>query len=232
MRLANSQGFETGIVTNGYWAVGVEEAIAALEPLASLRLVDLSVSTDRFHGEEESAEWRHIREATSHLGIPVDTISIAPPCAPVREGDLRFRGRAAERLVAGLPLVPWDTLNSCPHETLDDPTRVHVDPFGNVHLCQGLLLGNVRERPLEEWVEAYCPEAHPIVGPLLTEGPAGLVRRYHLPHAAAYVEECHLCYRAREALRARFPQFLGPDQVYGRTIGPPRQRPVISDTCI
>lgn len=217
MRLAAGQGFETGIVTNGYWAVGVEEAVAALEPLAAFALVDLSVSTDRFHGEaDESAEWRRIREAASRLGIPADTISIAPPCTRAREGDLRFRGRAAERLTAGLPLVPWEELRSCPHEPLENPSRVHVDAFGNVHLCQGLLLGNVHEQPLDELLRSYRPEAHPIVAPLLAEGPAGLVRRYELPHAEAYVEECHLCYRAREMLRPRFPQFLGPDQVYGR----------------
>jgi hypothetical protein len=44
---------------------------------------------------------------------------------------------------------------------------------------------------------------------------AGLVRRYDLPHGKEYVEECHLCYRAREALRCRFPELLGPGQVYG-----------------
>lgn len=217
MRLAADHGFETGIVTNGYWAVGVEEAVAALEPLAAFRLVDLSVSTDRFHGEE-SAEWDRIQQAAARLGIPAGTISIAPPCAPAREGDLRFRGRAAERLTAGLPLVPWEELRSCPHEQLDDPTRVHVDAFANVHLCQGLLLGNAYEQPLDALFRSYRPQDHPIVGPLLAEGPAGLVRRYGLPHAEGYVEECHLCYRAREMLRTRFPQFLGPDQVYG---GPP-----------
>ncbi len=216
MRLAYAEGFECGIVTNGYWAVGVEEAIAALRPLIDLGLVDLSVSTDRFHGEEdESPEWQRIREAASWLGIPADTISLAPPRAPVCEGNLRLRGRAAERLVAGLPLVPWEELSTCPHEQLAEPERVHVDAFGHVHLCQGLLLGNVREQPFDTLVETYRPEAHPIVGPLLEGGPAALVRRYDLPHAQGYVEECHLCYRAREMLRERFPEYLGPQQVYG-----------------
>ena len=46
-------------------------------------------------------------------------------------------------------------------------------------------------------------------------GPAELVRRYDLPHDDAYVDACHLCYEARAALRERFPESLGPPQVYG-----------------
>jgi len=63
--------------------------------------------------------------------------------------------------------------------------------------------------------EAYDPEAHPVIGPLLTGGPAELVRRFDLPHETAYADACHLCYEARRALRDHLPDALGPDQVYG-----------------
>ena len=218
MMLAARAGFATGIVTNAYWAIGAEEAEAALRPLGALGLADLSLSTDLFHGAvAETPEYRYAREAAERLGLPVGAISIPQPCPgqPAAAGPIRYRGRAAEKLVDGMPVQPWETWRECPHEDLADPERVHVDPLGNVHLCQGLLLGNVRERPLDALLAAYDPAAHPIVGPLLAEGPAGLVRRYDVPHAAGYVEECHLCYRAREALRARFPDLLGPGQVYG-----------------
>jgi MoaA/NifB/PqqE/SkfB family radical SAM enzyme len=217
MRLAAEAGFDTGIVTNGYWAIGPEEAEVTLRPLRSLRLVDLSVSSDLFHGEEdETPEWRRARAVAEVLGVPAGAISIAQPsCEAPQEGGLRFRGRAAEKLIADLPLQPWDTFTRCSHEELADPGRVHIDPFGNVHLCQGLLVGNIHERPLDVLFAAYDPATHPIVGPLLEGGPAELVRCYNLSHEEGYVEDCHLCYRARAALRERFPDLLGPGQVYG-----------------
>src|SRR4030065_943147 len=41
-------GFKVGIVSNGYWAIGAEDAFVALQPLAGL-VQDLTVSSDLFH---------------------------------------------------------------------------------------------------------------------------------------------------------------------------------------
>ena len=90
-----------------------------------------------------------------------------------------------------------------------------MDPFGNLHICQGISIGNLFRTPLKEICETYHPDSHPIAGPLLEGGPAELVRRYGLSHGAAYADACHLCYEARRALRDRFPEILGPDQMYG-----------------
>lgn len=218
MRRAVEGGFDTGIVTNAYWATCPEDAVLWLEPLKDRRLVDLSVSSDLFHSEEaESPESRHVLKAAGLLGIPTGVISIEQPCDEIapQEGAIRYRGRAAETLVAGRPRQPWTALVECPHEDLVDPGRVHIDPLGYIHLCQGLVIGRVTEHPLDELVSNYKPEAHPIVAALLEGGPAELVRRFDLDHEAAYVEECHLCYRAREQLRGRFPELLGPGQMYG-----------------
>jgi hypothetical protein len=76
-------------------------------------------------------------------------------------------------------------------------------------------MGSLFEQPLAELVAAYDPQVHPIVGPLLAGGPVALVERYDVPHEEAYVDACHLCYLAREALRERFPKWLTPDQMYG-----------------
>jgi hypothetical protein len=92
---------------------------------------------------------------------------------------------------------------------------VHLDPLGNIHICQGISLGNIYQDELTDICSAYDPEAHPISGPLLAGGPAGLVNRYQLPHEEAYADACHLCYTARCALRSRFPEYLLPDQMYG-----------------
>jgi MoaA/NifB/PqqE/SkfB family radical SAM enzyme len=139
------------------------------------------------------------------------------PGLPVVGGGVMFRGRAAEKLVNGLPRQPWRTFTSCPYENLTDPGRVHLDPFGNLHLCQGIVMGNLFEKPLKEILDEYDPQAHPIVGPLLKGGPAQLVATYDIDHGEEYVDACHLCYRAREALRPRFPAQLRPDQMYGVT---------------
>jgi len=110
---------------------------------------------------------------------------------------------------------PWTEFTECPDEDFVDPGRVHVDAFGHVHLCQGLLMGNLWQQPLREMVAGYDPRAHPIIGPLLEGGPAALVARYDLPHEPAYADACHLCYLARDQLRGRFPEFLAPGVVYG-----------------
>ncbi len=69
--------------------------------------------------------------------------------------------------------------------------------------------------PLAEICENYSPENHPVFGPLVEEGPVGLVRKYGLAHDEAYADACHLCYEARCRLRHRFPEILRPDQMYG-----------------
>lgn len=126
-----------------------------------------------------------------------------------------FRGRAVEKLTQGLPLRDWQELTTCPHEELADPGRVHIDSMGNVHLCQGLVMGNMWQTPLAQMTRDYRPDEHPICGPLLKGGPAELVREYSLAHEASYVDECHLCYLARKALSDEFPEHLAPPQVYG-----------------
>jgi len=134
---------------------------------------------------------------------------------PVESGAIMFKGRAAVRLVEGVERHPWRVFDECPHEALDDPGRVHVDHLGHVHVCQGLTMGSLFERPLVELVDRYDPQAHPVVGPLLAGGPAALVERYDVPHEDGYVDACHLCYMARRQLRDRFPQWLTPGQMYG-----------------
>jgi hypothetical protein len=90
-----------------------------------------------------------------------------------------------------------------------------VDPFGNLHVCQGIVVGNVLRLPLWEMCKGFDPKSHPIIGPLMAGGPVELIRCYNLPHNELYADACHLCYEARKALRRRFPEFLGPDQAYG-----------------
>ena len=223
---AAALGFKVGMVTNGYWAVSKRDALDWLSPFAGL-VSDLSVSTDLFHYDDLiSPQSRHALAAAHELDIPMGTIVCEQPGEsrdgygqpvgePIEGGAIMFRGRAAFQLAPQRANQPWGSFRECPHERLDDPGRVHVDPTGEVHLCQGISIGNLFNHPLKELIERYEPDKHPIVGPLLDHGPAGLVEAYQLSHDGEYADACHLCYTARLQLRDRFPAELAPDSVYG-----------------
>jgi MoaA/NifB/PqqE/SkfB family radical SAM enzyme len=231
VRLARAAGMKTGLVTNAYWATASEDADLWLGPLCGHELYDLSLSDDAFHSgdEEESAAKRALGSAKK-LGLAVRTICIEEPKVeerpagggegqeagqPIVGGDVVFRGRAVDKLIGGLPRKPWSSFTECGREELENPGRVHVDAFGNVHVCQGLSMGNMWKRPLSEIVDSYDAMSHPICGPLLRGGPAELARAYGVEVEEGYVDECHLCYSVRKALLKRFPEYLGPEQVYG-----------------
>jgi MoaA/NifB/PqqE/SkfB family radical SAM enzyme len=223
VQLAADMGFEVGIVSNAYWATSVEDATEWLRPFVG-RLVDLTVSSDVFHcGESLGEKEQNALVAAKWLGIPRGVISIAEPESISKEthgqiegqGAVMFKGRAASQLVSRAKRTDYRQFTECPHEDLREPGRIHLDPFGNLHICQGVVIGNLFEKPLKEICESYDAESHPICGPLLNGGPVALVEEYALPHDSDYADACHLCYEARLALRPRFPEFLKPDQMYG-----------------
>lgn len=224
LREAKQMGFETGIVTNGYWATTLEDAIEWLKPIAEAGINDLTVSDDSFHYKKGDNRAKHAVGAARELGLPIGTIAIEEPEEYFKEiesgekpvgGAVMFRGRAAEKLLGNLPEKSWKEFRNCVDENFLSQSRVHLDPLGYVHLCQGIAMGNVKKEPLSKLIENFDPLAHPICGPILERGPVGLVEVYGVPHEDAYVDECHLCYSARLALRKRFPECLTPDQMYG-----------------
>ncbi len=228
IKLANEKGFKIGIVTNSYWATCIEDAEVWLKSLTDLGVKDLTVSDDEFHFENKDDNLSKVaRSAADKLNLHSSSISINEPKVemrseseyekgkPVIGGGVTFRGRATETLIEGLPRTKWEELKECPYEDLEGLGRVHVDPFGNAQICQGLSIGNFWETPLSELVRNYKPDNHPICGPLLRGGPAQLVRDYNIKHENSYVDECHMCYKARLALIDKYPQFLTPRQVYG-----------------
>jgi MoaA/NifB/PqqE/SkfB family radical SAM enzyme len=221
---AARRGFKVGIVTNAYWANSREDALAFLDPLRDF-IEDLTVSSDLYHYSElMSQQAQNATAAAEELGISSSILSVAQPAdaeagsslGQLTDGsEVMFRGRAISKLAGKVPQMDWKSFTACPHEDLRDPGRVHLDPLGNVHICQGISLGNVFETPLKEICEKYDPEAHPICGALLTGGPVALVTEYALPHEEKYADACALCYQARQRLRERFPEILKPDQMYG-----------------
>ena len=224
MRLAAETGFKVGVVTNCFWATSEEDALAALRPLSGV-LHDMTISTDLFHYSEMiSRQAACCQAAAKQLGIGVGVISIARPQGggaasvgqlPPGVGTVMFRGRAAAKLADGAPQQPWQSMAICPHERLDAPSRVHVDALGNLHVCQGISLGSMFQRPLVEICATYDPRTHPIIDPLLRGGPALLAQEHGVVVRPTYADACHLCYETRVALRNRFPDILTPDQMYG-----------------
>ena len=225
VREAVEAGFSAGVVSNAYWATSLEDALEWLRPLAGL-VADLTISSDLYHYDERNSQHaQDAARAAQQLGIPLGAICVAQPeetnamltvgQIPSGESAVMYRGRAACKLVSRAELQPWQRFDECPHENLREPGRCHLDPLGNLHVCQGVSLGNVFETPLKEICARYDADAHPICGPLLNGGPAALVTEYALPHEGSYADACHLCYEARQSLRERFPAILLPDQMYG-----------------
>ena len=223
VRMANDMGFSVGIVSNAYWANTVGDAEEWLRPFTG-RIEDLTVSNDYYHCGDSLGELpQNALEAARSLNIPTGTISVAQPCeeAIQSHGQLEdasavmYRGRAVQALAGKAEKHPWEGFDSCPHEDLRDPGRVHLDPLGNLHICQGVVIGNLFEKPLRDICADYEADPHPVCGPLLAGGPAALVSEYNLPHEIDYADACHLCYEARSQLRTRFPKILAPDQMYG-----------------
>ena len=226
LRVAKDHGFKTGIVTNAYWATAVEDAKEWLTPISEIGISNLSISDDVYHyGETEENLANYAYEAAKKLNLPVSKITIEDPKQylkeiewkgkPVVEGRVMFKGRAAEKLVEGLPRKPWKEFDKCFDEDFSNQSRVHIDPFGYIHVCQGITIGNIYQTSLKELLANFNPEQHSICAPILKGGPAELVREYEVEHEQEYVDECHLCYLTRLKLRKKFPNILAPDQMYG-----------------
>jgi MoaA/NifB/PqqE/SkfB family radical SAM enzyme len=220
---AAGMGFEVGIVSNAYWAISVADAVEWLQPFVGC-VNDLTISSDLFHCEKcLGEEPQNAIAAAKWLHIPTGMISIASPDGPSTasgqqpgdQSEVMYRGRAVEILAPQHMTKPWESLVSCDNEDLREPGRLHVDPQGNLHICQGIIIGNLFEKPLKQILDEYDADQHPICGALLEGGPARLVTEFALEHRPAYADACHLCYEARLAMRSRFPALIGPDQMYG-----------------
>lgn len=236
VRLARDLGFKVGIVTNAYGAISEDDAEAWLRPLAELGVAHLGISDDSFHYGEGDSPAKLGLAAARKLGIPTAPICIQKPFveampgkvqdkgAPVIGGGVRFKGRAVEKMTAGLPGRPWYKLTTCPYEDLLSPSRVHVDHYGHVHLCQGVSMGNMWQRPLSVLALEYEAASHPICGPLVRGGPALLARQYGVEPEQEYVDECHFCYLVRRGLVDRLSEYLAPRQVYGLKMIPSQNK--------
>jgi hypothetical protein len=232
IRRATELGLGTGIVTCGYYATSQQDGRLWIEPLKEAGLTLIDVSLDELHGSDEAyTHARNLIDTAKGLGLGVNIISVSDPrkCADDATCTARgedpqpsfLRGRAAHELVDGLDLHPVSTFGECTVEDLEAPTRVHMDPFGNIHVCQGIIAGNVWESSLASVVRGYDPHTHPVIGPLVEGGPARLAEVMGVCTGDSFATDCHACYEIRRAVRTEHKRWLGPAQVYGDEPDPP-----------
>jgi MoaA/NifB/PqqE/SkfB family radical SAM enzyme len=226
-RRAVQLGFHVEILSNCYWATCMDDAKEWLIPFAEAKNVELTLSSDLYHGEEWVAEEvKNAVKAAKALGLKVDVLAVKyplaeKPCPSEIEGakvglwDLAYRGRAFLKFKDKASKRNWHEFSKCPFEDFTHQQRVHIDPFGHVHVCQGISIGNAWEKPFSKIITEYNPLENPVLEPLIRGGPAALIEKFDLPHEEAYADACHLCYYARLLLRERFPGILGPGQMYG-----------------
>ncbi len=220
-------GLNVEVLTNCYWATCLDDASYYLFQIAEAGNVELVLSSDLYHGEEWVTDnVRNAVEAAKVLNLKVGIIAVKcphslKPCpkevggVKVDLGELMYRGRACEKLADKADKKPWSEFTKCPYENFPNQERVHIDPFGYVHVCQGISIGNTWQKPLSKIIEEYDPYANPILEPLIRGGPAALIEKYNIPHEDTYADACHLCYEARQKLRNKFPNILTPKQMYG-----------------
>jgi len=221
-------GFSVDILSNCYWASCPEDAMEWLLPMFQAGNVELSLSSDLYHGESwQIEEVKNAVKAANSLNMKVGILSIKYPkaetaCPREIEGakvglyELMYKGRAASELAKEADKKSWREFTKCPYEELVNPERVHVDPLGYVHVCQGISMGNAWQKPFSKIIEQYNPYVNPILEPLIRGGPVALVEKFSLPHNEVYGDACHLCYDTRCMLRKKYPEILGPDQMYGK----------------
>ncbi len=221
-------GFRVEILSNCYWATSSRDAVEWLSPMAETKNVELSLSSDLYHGESWiNEEVKNAAKAAKLLNIKAGVISVKCPAseasgtkeiegAKVDSWELMYKGRAFLKLAEKASKKPWSEFKKCPYENFTKQERVHVDSFGHVHVCQGISIGNAWQKPFSKIIEEYNLYENPILEPLVRGGPVALVEKFGLPHEEVYADACHLCFATRLLLREKYPDILVPDQMYGK----------------
>ena len=226
-----ARGYWLGVLTNGFWACSDISARDALAPLEAAGIGSLGVSTDAWHNRYvpiERAE-RAVRIA-GEMGLDADLMVCTggPEHSSVRDrlkedgydfytSDLICRGRASGSPPCRTGTHEWNSLTRC-SATFGGDSRVHIGPDGEIHLCQGLLLGrDARKEPLADIFAQFRLEDHPLCAALDSGGPAALARlamEFGFIPESGYTDGCQLCHEARRHLLEHFPRLIGPTEMY------------------
>ncbi len=139
-------------------------------------------------------------------------------------------GRAGERLAKFFAKRPIDELsndylwasqsNNKGCEPEFDPSRmweIHIDPYGNIQTCCGIIVGNAHKKTLSEYMKQGFYAENELVKIAYEQGPYGYMelavkRGYKLKEG--YPQKCNLCWELRKFLRPYYPETFGPAEIY------------------
>ncbi len=185
------------------WAVEIfgKENVAAgdlsLEQLSDLRRIG--------HDEERLAEYS--RDHTPRLvGQAGDTLAGFCPDRPLEAlaNDAGWRGAAADK--------------SCRQEfDGKEMWEIHIDPYGNIQTCCGVIIGDARKKPVIQWVDQGFHTDNDLVRMAYERGPYAyleLAIRHGYQARQEYPQKCNLCWEVRKFLRPHFPETFGPAEIY------------------
>lgn len=117
-----------------------------------------------------------------------------------------------------IPDKKCTALNTCLGERSPfNPAMVWIDPYGNVMICYGLVIGNVFKKSFNEIIETYTSEENIILDRLARSGPKGLyalAKENGIEVPDEFYDECDLCYQCRSALKKYYPEILAPGECY------------------
>ena len=234
------------VITNGYWAETKATAKEKLIELKDSGLTCITFSVDSFHQEyipmENVKNGIEVAASLDFEKVCVDCYFLVNPESDnfydvltkksindleeiggveINRYQASFEGRGASlamyanvrnEVSAGRCQLPY-WLGG----TLESPEGIEIDYEGNVTLCPGVCIGNVRNKSLMGVLENYDYRVHPIIRIIAEEGPVGLLR---LARGKGYrkeqrfINECHLCYEMRKYLRRFYPEHLAPSGYY------------------
>ena len=228
-----------GIASNGFWGDSEQRAQQTVSQLKQHGVNGLCLSVDDYHQSRLPIDYvRTAADQVAAQGLKQHSFMVCcqkegdpPPftekdfalplaCVPVRR-----IGKGAAVDVPGdtaqaeeIPDAPCRDLCCCLGETTPfEPQMVWIDPYGNVMICYGLIVGNLHSRELGEILRDYSVNQSPLLKILAEQGPVGLYRlavtRGWHPEES-FADECALCWQARYFLRKSWPETLGPDECY------------------
>lgn len=228
-----------GIASNGFWGETQQRAQQTVEQLKTRGVNGVCLSADSYH--QKQVPIAHLHTAAEQVSVqglgkhsfvvccypegdePPDKAEVfAIPFAPI---PIRKIGKGSPLAVKNkadqeqrIPESPCRNLCCCLGETSPfEPQMVWIDPYGNVMICYGLIIGNLKDRSLGDVLRDYSVSQSPLLMVLAEEGPAGLYRRAVAEGCqpeGPFADECELCWQSRYVLRDAFPDSLGPDECY------------------
>jgi hypothetical protein len=99
----------------------------------------------------------------------------------------------------------------------DEMWEIHIDPYGNIQTCCGIVVGDAHEKPLTEWMEQGFHTDNDLVRMVYERGPYAyleLAIQHGYQPREGYPQKCNLCWEVRKFLRPHFPDTFGPAEIY------------------